>query len=346
MNGTRRFGADFGVVVTCSPYDWLFAKGTISSIRYFMPEAPLCLLVDGEIDTSLAESQFGATVVRRSDIEDRWLRATSFGWGLTKMNALWECPFERYLHLDADTTIWGHLGKKLSHESEVIWSVSNANFEIDTDYVTTWFFDPQGVQDRWPEFNWSAFVEQFACTGTFVADKGCLSLSRYRELLNANLACPGLFKFGEMGILNFMVFEAVQNDKITVEAEDFQVIFPEHEQNELRKRFSFDSGGTPVVVPGDEQVLHMPDQKPFVESKECYSRPMTFFRLKYLEKTQGVTGEAGMAALREEDAEYHRLRKQFLKRQKQQKLLNLLKLHRGEWRRLLDRLSTKLKPTQ
>ena len=55
-----------------------------------------------------------------------------------------------------------------------------------------------------------------------------------------------LFHFGEMGMLNLMVFEAVQAGSLTLRRCDFQVIFPDHAKDQLRRRFRFDGQGQPV----------------------------------------------------------------------------------------------------
>jgi hypothetical protein len=82
----------------------------------------------------------------------------------------------------------------------------------------------------------------------------------------------------------------------------------------------------------------MPDKKPLVDSSECYSAPMTFFRLKYLADTEGVNGPEALRRLRAEDAEYHRLRARFLGREKKKKFLRLAKGDAGQWRWLFTRL--------
>jgi hypothetical protein len=73
---------------------------------------------------------------------------------------------------------------------------------------------------------------------------------------------------------------------------------------------------------------------------------MTFFRLKYLEETEGITGAAAMERLRNEDAEYATLRKQFLAREKRGKILRLARGHRGEWSRLLGRFCDRFLPAR
>ena len=76
--------AKFGIVVCVSPEDYLFGKGTCASIRYFMPDRTIAVLVDGSVDTRSLENTYQhLTVIRRENIDDPWLRQHSFGWGIT-----------------------------------------------------------------------------------------------------------------------------------------------------------------------------------------------------------------------------------------------------------------------
>ena len=43
--------ADFGVIIGCCRRDYGFAKGTVASVRHYMPDMPICLLVDGDFPT-------------------------------------------------------------------------------------------------------------------------------------------------------------------------------------------------------------------------------------------------------------------------------------------------------
>ena len=41
---------NFGIIVVTTKDDFIYAKGCCASVKYFMPDVPLCLLVDGEFD--------------------------------------------------------------------------------------------------------------------------------------------------------------------------------------------------------------------------------------------------------------------------------------------------------
>ena len=329
-----------GIIIVTAPSDWLFAKGCVASVRYFLKDIPITLLIDGDIDTREAETAYEVNALRKEDIPDVWLRKHSFGWGVTKMNAIWHSPYERFLHLDADTVLWGDVRKKVFPEDvDVGWSFSGGSNVASVEaYIDSWFFNPEKVAEIFPEFNWRKYWQRFACTGVYSLKRDCFSIDEYKYLIELSKSDPTIFKFGEMGMLNLMVFRAIDQGVLTVQEKDFQVIFPEHTQESLKQRFRF-IDEQPLVVPGDEQVLHMPDQKPLLDNSNCYSEPMTFFRLKYLQETQGLSGKAAMLCLHEEDKDYHRMRAEWLKNVKRKKILGLLCGNPGEWRRLRAKIT-------
>lgn len=324
-----------GIIIVTAPSDWLFAKGCLASVRYFFDDIPVTLLIDGDIDTSEAERVYGVDTLRKKDIQDPWLRQNSFGWGVTKMNAIWYSPYERFLHLDADTIVWGDIREKVFHEdADVGWSLSAvSDADLVEEYVDKWFFNPRKVGELFPDFPWLRYWKSFACTGVYSLMRNCFTLQEYKFLIKLSNSDPNIFKFGEMGMLNLMLFRAVDQGRLTVKEKDFQVIFPDYPQEELRQRFAFEYS-LPLVVEGDEQVLHMPDQKPLLDNRNCYSEPMTFFRLKYLKDTQGLTSDAAVACLNEEDSNYYRMRSKLLKNERRKKISGLLQGNFGEWRRL------------
>src|SRR5512136_1148544 len=102
---------DFGIIVACCASDYLFAKGCCASIRHFLGDVPICLLVDGTFSVADAEKAYGVRVINHNSVTHEVLRRRSFGWGKTKMIGFWESPWEHFLMLDADTIIWGNLLK-------------------------------------------------------------------------------------------------------------------------------------------------------------------------------------------------------------------------------------------
>lgn len=335
------FNHRFGVVVCVSAGDYLFGQGTCASIRYFMPEVPIILLVDGSVDTTLLERTYQQVqVIRKSDINDPWLRKHSFGWGITKMLAFFYAPFEYFLYLDSDTVLWGDIRNRIQPDQyDYIADIPYRKTEADvsTQEISTWFFDPTFVEKTFPDFPWQQYRNQFMCPGVFFGSRHAFTLPEYKEMLALKLKHPYSLHFGDMGFHNIMVFRKYHQGKLNLGFADYQVIFPDFSQADLRQRFTFEAG-CPVVRAGDEQILHMPDKKPLVNNPDCYSLPMTYFRLKFIEDAEGLTGEAAMNKLLAEDREYFRLRRKSLRRQRLNIVRKLLMGHPEEWRRLTHRL--------
>src|SRR5687768_16946542 len=102
---------DFGVVVVCSKNDYLFTKGCCASIRYFMGDVPICLVVDGDFSVESVRKTYNTQVLYRKNVKNDFLRNKSYGWGITKMIAFWESPFEHFLLIDSDIVLWGDMRK-------------------------------------------------------------------------------------------------------------------------------------------------------------------------------------------------------------------------------------------
>jgi hypothetical protein len=333
---------EFGFIVVTAPSDWLFGKGCIASLRYFMPDVPTTLLVDGDVDTSAAERHFSIRIIRRADVKDAWLRAKSFGWAITKMVAHWESPYSHFVAMDSDMVAWGNVLDKLCRiDVDFLWSTPHSGpTEPIESHLSRWFFEPQALQTIAPTFNWRTYVNNYSCPGIYMARRGCLSKSRYMMLTEEQANRPNLFKFGDMGMLNFMVFEMVARGEAQIAFDDFQVIFPDHDRGNLEQRFRI-TGASPLVNGEDRQVLHMTDAKPVMDNPACYSAPMTFFRLEYLAATEGLKGDAALAVLRSEDQAFHAARKARLNREWRRKVTGLLRGEVGAWRRLASRLTSR-----
>jgi len=101
----------FGIVIACCKADIRYAKACLASIRYFLQNVPVCLLVDGpaSLCDSIKKSDPHVIVLSNDSLRNPWLRKACRGWGHTKMAALWEAPFDACLYLDADTCVWGDL---------------------------------------------------------------------------------------------------------------------------------------------------------------------------------------------------------------------------------------------
>jgi hypothetical protein len=290
---------DFGIIVACCASDYLFAKGCCASIRYFLGDVPLALLIDGTFPVTDLEKNYGVKVINHNTVSHKALRERSFGWGKTKMVAFWESPWKHFLMLDADTMVWGNL-LKYANFQDYDFIVDKPCYTYPDEAVTEYFFDIAGIEQYFPEYPWQKYRDQYFCTGTFFATRDSFTLEEYLEILDFTESHPGIFKYGEMGFLNFMIFRGADTGKLRVGQADMQLLVPDFEQQDLRKRFPMQKEG-PVNTDDNATVIHWCGPKPTLSTTKVYADPMSFFRRKCLQDVEGIKGINAEIALQQED---------------------------------------------
>ena len=290
---------DFGIIVACCYQDFLFAKGCCASIRHFLGDVPICLLVDGTFSVSSLEKAYGVRVLNRTNVTNELLKARSFGWGKTKMVAFWESPWEHFLVLDADTNVWGNVLHYADFKNyDAI--IDKPRYGYPDEMVCEFFFEIKAIEKYFPDFNWQAHRHDYFCTGTFFGTRGIFSLEEYINILDFTEQHPGIFKYGEMGFLNFMLFRAADAGRIRLGQVPMQLIVPDFEREELQKRFPVKDTG-PVVQNEEATVIHWCGPKPRLSTSQVYPEPMSFCRRQFLHKERGYTGTAADLWLKFED---------------------------------------------
>ncbi|MGB3266754.1 MAG: hypothetical protein WBA89_22670 [Microcoleus sp.] len=290
---------DFGIIIACCDQDYLFAKGCCASIRYFLGDVPICLLIDGTFSVTALEKSYGVRVIDRTTVSQEVLRKRSFGWGKTKMIAFWESPWSNFMVLDADTIVWGDV-LKFANFKEFDFIVDQPCQENSDADISKFFFDILGVEKHFPSFNWSQYRANYFCTGTFFAKRGIFNLEEYVEILDFTVANPGIFKYGEMGFLNFMIFRAAWENRLRVQSVDMQFLVPDFDRDFVRKRFPVESSG-PAGDRASATVIHWCGPKPSLSTSKVYSEPMNFCRRKCQEDVWNRTGLAAQMWLQFED---------------------------------------------
>jgi len=225
----------FGIIVVCTKKDYLFAKGCCASIRYFMGNVPICLLVDGDFDYSKLVKTYNTLVLNRSNIKSEELKKRSFGWGTTKMIAFFESPFENFLLLDADTCLWGDMtmyAEKLKSFDVILDSPCYTYSEKD---ISHWFFNVEKVRELFPDFN--VLAHPYVCSGIIFSRKNVFTLKEYFEILDLTENVPGLFFPGEMGFINLMFYRAKDQGRLKVANEDIQYLVCDFKPSEMKKTF-------------------------------------------------------------------------------------------------------------
>jgi hypothetical protein len=288
---------DFGIIVICCNQDYSFAKGVCASIRHFLGDVPICLLVDGDFSVADAQAAYGVKVINRQNMKYDLLKKRSFGWGITRMIAFWESPFKHFLILDADVAVWGDILKYQNFQDyDVI--VDKPCYGYSDEAVNEYFFDTVALEKFFPDFQW--LDRPFVCPAVLYGTRDIFSLEEYEKILNFLDAHPGVFKYGDMGFLNFMLFRAKDEGRLRLGQADMQFLVPDFDRQLVEQRFAM-KNNLPAPQGDDATVIHWCGPKPTVFTNKTYAEPMKFFRRQFLLKTTGKSGLDAELSLLQED---------------------------------------------
>jgi hypothetical protein len=267
--------AQTGFSVACYQGDIPLLRGCLASIRHFAPDAPICLIADGDFPTRVFEKRYGAITIRRRDVRNRDLRKWSFGFGLTKMVAFWEAPFETVFHVDADAVLWGDVRKNLPEcLPDVVFNEPHE--AITRDVQNTQYFDPDRVFSVVPHFDWEG--NPYFQAGVVCIRRDALDLDGYLRLLELQRKHPDILINGDQGILNIMVFSGVRGGTLTATPAHLQSVVPVLANEELRRRFQIGpEGPVPWIRP---TIIHWAGPKPYGSRPATFPEPMDHFRLQ------------------------------------------------------------------
>ncbi len=262
------------------------AKGCCASVRYFMPDAPLCLLFDGlNQQVEPIARTYEASIRSRENVESEFLRKRSFGYGLTKMNAFWESPFETFLLIDADTVVVGDM-REHANLSDFDMIVNGPRVP-NPSQVERGFFNTNRLLEAFPGSVWN---EQYLFnSGVILAKRGIFSLVDYEELLDASCRHPDLFKAGDQGLLNFLVTREATEKRVRFAQMKLQMCVGYVPRCDAERVIAF-SGNKAALRRDRAIVLHYAGVRPYTFNKHLFTEPMTYFRQLYRNdfyRTQG-----------------------------------------------------------
>ena len=302
---------EFGVIICCCKFDYFLAKGCVASVRHVMPDVPVTLLIDGELDASRLAKAYELNVMKREQVKDPWLREVFSGWGSPKMTMLWESPYERFLYLDCDTILWGDVVK--AHGGKMDWDMAVDEGDaksrawvprVGSDaWVNQEYFNIEKMEKIIPDFPWRKYAPSLFCTGTFFARRGAFSLAEYQEVFRLRAKNPGFLPIGEMGMMNVMIFRAVEAGRLKLTQVPMELVCDYSIYRDLGERFRIDGNG-PRVRAGDEKVLHFTDPKPLTRSYG-FHEPMTYFRMEAARRMKKMGRHMGRAYLWVEETPWH-----------------------------------------
>ena len=235
----------FGVIVICTRRDYLFAKGCCASVRYFMGDTPICLLIDGEFDYSELVRTYNCSVITRDTIKNEELKRRSFGWGTTRFIAFWESPFDQFLLIDSDTVVWGDMRVYADKLNTYHIILDQPCYTYKEEDISHWFFKTDIIHKLYPDFNY--LPHPYVCPGILMANKNLFTHEEYMEILDLVDRNPGLFFPGDMGFINFMIYHLKEQGKLKVANEDIQYLVCDFKPEDMKKTFPCENG-KPVLT--------------------------------------------------------------------------------------------------
>lgn len=291
----------FGFVTACHAGDKLMVQATLASIRYYCPEVPICLLADGNVEVEDLRCEYGLIVMLPCELPDKAMAKLVAGNYRIKLAAMWEGPFEHYIWIDSDAIVWGDFTPQVDRnlDFQIFWS--EISIPPDANEVPPWlphyYFDLDKLKKRDPDFEWRGHpyfsAGAYACRRNFVSFDEWMAVEEWNEG-----KADWLFRFGDQGILNYLVHSLGQRDQRKVAMSDMQYLIAHHGQQEIDR----DTKGCGWRFPRNvkrPRAVHFCGQKPYMHNWRAYSKAFTIARLEHYRKMRGEFG-SWAAVLNEE----------------------------------------------
>ena len=275
-------------------------QATLASMRYYCPAVPICLVVDGGFDVSDLVKEYGILSLRVADLSSPEIRNLVSGNYRAKLAAMWEGPFEHYVWLDSDAIVWGDFTPQVyaDVDFQIFWS--EISIPPDATEIPSWlphfYFDPEKLRHFDAEFDWRG--KAYFSSGAFACRRSAIPFDRWAKVESWAKQAPGLFAWGEMGTLNYIVHAMSQRGEIKTAMSNLQHVWGHHGKEELMK----DCVGTGWHFPKEihrPRVAHFCGRKPLLIDRKAYSRPFTIARLEHHRRHHGDLG-AWLAVLNED----------------------------------------------
>jgi hypothetical protein len=292
--------APFGFVTGCHAGDKFMVQATLSSMRHYCPNVPICLTVDGDFDVSDLERDYDLIVLRVSELPSEQMRKMMCSNYRAKLAASWDGPFEFYVWLDSDAIVWGDFTPHLRADVDfqVFWS--EISIPPDATEIPPWlphfYFDPLKLHRFDPQFEWRGHA--YFSSGAFACRRNAIPFEAWQKTDSWNRQSPGLFAWGEMGTLNYLVYAMAQRNELKIAVSDLQHISGHHGIEELKQDCAHSGWHFPKTIQRP-RVAHFCERKPMLFDRYAYSRPFTIARLEHHRRKHGELG-AWLAVLNEE----------------------------------------------
>jgi hypothetical protein len=292
--------APFGFVTGCHAGDKFMVQATLASMRHYCPDVPICLTVDGDFDVSDLEREYDLVALRVSQLPSEQMRAVICGNYRAKLAAMWEGPFERYVWLDSDAVVWGDFTPQIRTDVDfqIFWS--EISIPADATEIPPWlphfYFDPMKLRRFDPDFEWRG--KAYFSSGAFACRRNAIAFEVWDKAESWERQSPGLFAWGEMGMLNYLVYAVAQREELKIAVSDLQHIGGHHGIDELKQDCAGNGWHFPKQI-RRPRVAHFCGRKPVLFGRSTYSRPFTTARLEHHRRRHRHLG-AWLAVLNEE----------------------------------------------
>ncbi len=282
--------APFGFVTACHAGDKFMVAATLASMRHYCPKVPICLIADGDVDVSDLEKQYDLIVLRIDELPSEEMRKMIGGSYRVKLAAMWEGPFEHYVWMDSDAIVWGDIAKQVRTDLDfqIFWPEISIprDAEEEPSWVTHFYFNLAELKKRDSDFEWRGYP--YFSAGAYACRRNVISYEQWSETEQWGREFPGLFQFGDQGILNYLVMAKSQRSEIKMDWADLQ----------WSRNFGFEKLTQDVACLGFKfpnevdhpAVLHFCGRKPSTLDVQCFSRPFTIARLAHHQRNQSKLG--------------------------------------------------------
>ena len=126
-------------------------------------------------------------------------------------------------------------------------------------------------------------------SGTFACRRNAIPFDESDRTESWARQSPGLFAWGEIGMLNYLVHAMVQRKKLTLAMSDLQHIGGHHGLTELKNDCADSDWHFPKTILRP-RTAHFCGRKPFSFDRQAYSRPFTIARLEHHRRQHAQLG--------------------------------------------------------
>jgi hypothetical protein len=196
----------------------------VASIRRWYPDMPISLIKDegrGAYDTTDLE--------RHWDVEIFPTGKTNLGYGMGKLEPLFQARRERCVILDSDIVFPGRVLDRFDGMDED-FIVERSDYPAD--HIRAFYLDVEALRDLEPSFHFPGYVFN---TGQYIATTGILTRQDFAPYIAfdepAKVLRPDVFKAADQGVFNVVLLSKMVAGQLTLRREPMM-----HWPDSMRRR--------------------------------------------------------------------------------------------------------------